>query len=475
VRFISFHPVSSVAALWSNPHSAFSPGRQRVWAPGGKAFAPRAAVHDSRKDQGGRLERFALTSGELGSAGGQTLIAALLPVLLAPHAPSTFWIGAVIASEGVFALALPYLAGALSDSAPSQWGGRFGRRGRMLVASAPIMALALVLIAALDGFWRLSAAAVLYFFALHLYMGPLRALLTDATPEEDWGKIQGVMGATHIGGVGFGLVAGGLLYSIWAPLPFLVAAALVLVLTAVTLLAARRLGETGRRVAGHGGSNREPKNAGSNGARDQAIREFRFWRELAGESRTRRFLLGNILWNAGVEGIRPYIFLFATVALGITVATASLALAGFLAAAAVGSVVVGYFGDRWGRPRVLIVGAVIAGLAMMPGLFIRDLLPLILILIPAGFGAAALISLPYAVFEGMVGDEDVGRSTGAFYMSVGMARVIAPLAVGAAIDLARGVMPETEGYPAMWPVAGVLILAGALALHLAGRADDGAT
>jgi MFS family permease len=420
------------------------------------------------RDSGGRLERIALTSGELGSAGGQTLIAALLPVLLAPHAPSTFWIGAVIASEGVFALALPYLAGALSDSAPSKWGGVFGRRGRMLVLGAPIMALALVLIAALDGFWRLSAAAVMYFFALHLYMGPLRALLTDATPEEDWGKIQGIMGATHVGGVGFGLVAGGLLYSIWEPLPFLVAAGLVLVLTGVTLLAARRLGQTGV-DGGKGGADdgdEEP-----NGAREQAVREFRFWRELAREPQTRRFLMGNILWNAGVEGIRPYIFLFATVALGITVATASLAMAGFLAAAGLGSVLVGYFGDPWGRPRVLILGAVIAGVAMMPGLFIRDLLPLIIILIPAGFGAAALISLPYAVFEGMVGDEDVGRSTGAFYMSVGMARVIAPLVVGAAIDLARGAMPDTEGYPAMWPVAGALILAGAFALYLAGRAD----
>lgn len=431
-------------------------------------------THAKENTSGGRLYRYALTSGELGSAGGQTLIAALLPVLLAPHAPSTFWIGVVIASEGVFALALPYVAGALSDSAPGQWGGMFGRRGRMLVLGAPLMALALVLIAALDGFWRLSGAAVMYFFSLHLYMGPLRALLTDATPEEDWGKIQGVMGATHVGGVGFGLVAGGLLYSIWEPLPFLVAAVLVLALTAVTLLAARRLGETihGEDDAGESAAAADDGSGGEqpDNAREQARREFRFWRELARQPETRRFLLGNILWNAGVEGIRPYIFLFATVALGITVATASLAMAGFLAAAGVGSVLVGYLGDRWGRRRVLILSALTAGIAMMPGLFVDNLLLLIIILIPAGLGAAGLISLPYAVFEGMVGEEDVGRSTGAFYMSVGMSRVIAPLVVGAAIDLASGFMPDTEGYPAMWPMAGSLILAGAFALYLAGKA-----
>jgi MFS family permease len=424
-----------------------------------------------------RAKQYALTSGELGSAGGQTLIAALLPVLLAPHAPSTFLIGAVIASEGLFALTLPYVAGALSDSAPRRFGGILGRRGRLLAAAAPGMALGLVLIAAFDGFWPLAGAAVLYFFSLHMFSGPLRALLTDATPETEWGSVQGVMGATHIAGVGFGLVAGGLLYSIWEPLPFVVGAVLVLGLTLVTLLAAWSLGEAGRAAvrdgsgSGDGGEERDGDEERS--VRGRLKREAAFWRELGGRRDTRRFLMGNILWNAGVEGIRPYIFLFATVALGITVATASLAMAGFLAAAGIGSILIGHLGDRYGRPRILVLGAIIAGVAMMPGLVVRDLWALIIILVPAGLGAAALISLPYAVFEGMLKDNgDVGRSTGAFYMSVGVARLGAPLLIGAAIDMARTWMPETEGYPVMWPVAGALILLGAIALHLARRASD---
>jgi MFS family permease len=366
------------------------------------------------------------------------------------------------------------VAGALTDSVPQRYGGMFGRRGRLLALAAPGMALGLVLIAALDGFLPLAGAAVLYFFALHLYTGPLRALLTDATPEQKWGSIQGVMGATHIGGVAFGLVGGGLLYSLWEPLPFLVAAALVLGLTTVTLLAARSLGEAGKEAGSDGsdgaGSEGSDEDGGGD-AREYGFRqELRFWGDLIRRPDTRRFLAGNILWNAGVEGIRPYLFLFATVALGITVGVASLAMIGFLVAAGVGSVLVGRFGDRFGRPRVLILGALLAGGAMLPGLFVRDLLPLIILLIPAGLGAAALVSLPYAVFEEMVDDEDVGRSTGAFFMSVGVARVLAPLLVGAAIDIAGSWMPETEGFPVMWPVAGALILMGALALHLARRA-----
>jgi MFS family permease len=438
-------------------------------------------VSDSEKQAPAtRAKQYALTSGELGSAGGQTLIAALLPVLLAPHAPSTFLIGAVIASEGFFALTMPYLAGAVSDSAPRRLGGIFGRRGRLLVMAAPAMAVGLVLIAALDGFWPLAGAAVLYFFALHMYTGPLRALLVDATPEAHWGEVQGVMGATHIAGVGFGLVAGGLLYSIWEPLPFVVGAVLVITLTAVTLAAAWGLGEAGRGAMKEGDDGEDEGDDGDGGdgdGEDHAIgspdlkRELAFWKELWQERETRWFLLGNILWNGGVEGIRPYIFLFATVALGITVATASLAMGGFLAAAGIGSILVGHFGDRFGRSRVLVLGAIVAGLAMIPGLFVRDLWALIIILIPAGFGAAALISLPYAVFESLVSDDDVGRSTGAFYMSVGVARLSAPLLIGAAIDLAHNWMPDTEGYPIMWPVAGALILLGALSLHHA-RSDD---
>jgi MFS family permease len=420
---------------------------------------------------GSRFERYALTSGELGSAGGQTLIAALLPVLLAPHAPSTFWIGAVIASEGMFALALPYAAGAVSDSAPPRYGAMFGRRGRLLALAAPAMATGLLLIAALDGFFPLAGAAVLFFAALHLYSGPIRALLIDATPQRNWGSVQGVLGATHVGGVAFGLVAGGLLYSVWQPLPFIVAAGLVLVTTTVTLMAARRLGQSEDGVEDDGDGDGEDDGE-DDGEENQyrAGQELQFWRSLATRPDARRFLIANTLWNAGVEGIRPYIFLFATVALGITVATASLAMIGFMAAAGIGSILVGHFGDRFGRAKLLAMGAVVAGLAMMPGLFVRDLLSLIVLLVPAGFGAAALISLPYAVFEEMVEEKDVGRTTGAFYMSVGVARLVAPLLVGAAIDLGRTWMPETEGYPVMWPVAGTLILAGVVLLQLSRRA-----
>jgi maltose/moltooligosaccharide transporter len=399
------------------------------------------------------IRRYSMPAGEMGAAGGQTLIAALLPVLLAPHAPSTFWIGAVIGSEGLFALTLPYVGGAFTDSVRTRFSGAFGRRGLLLAIAAPPMALALVLLPFRDSFWTLAGAAVVYFMALHLYSAPLRALLLDVTPKERWGSVQGALGALHLAGVAFGLVAGGLLFSIWEPLPFLVGGGLIVVMTATTLIAVRKPAQEDE------AQRDDDDNEWS--ARD----ELDFWKDMVRRRETRTILLANVFWAGGTEGIRPYIFLFATVVLGIAVQTASLAMLGFLVAAALGSVAAGRLGDRIGRERMLLIGSVLAGGAMLPGFFVRDLLPLMILLVPAGFGAAALVSLPYPVFEEIAGDGDTGRSTGAFYASIGIARVLAPLLVGAAIDVAAAWLPEEEGYPIMWPMAGMLVLTGAVLLQ----------
>src|SRR5207237_3733191 len=103
-----------------------------------------------------RLGEYALTSGTLGSTGGQTLMVAVLPVLLAQYTRSAMWIGFAVGGEGVFALIVPYWIGFLSDHLPGPLARRFGRRTFFLLLMAPVMALSLGIAPFLHGYWPLA-------------------------------------------------------------------------------------------------------------------------------------------------------------------------------------------------------------------------------------------------------------------------------------------------------------------------------
>lgn len=411
------------------------------------------------------LREYGLTTGSLGAASGQTLMVAVLPLLLVDYAPSAVWIGGVIAGEGAFAIAVPYVVGVLSDTLPPSLTRRFGRRTFFLLLASPVMAAAVAIAPFTRSFWLMAGAAFVSFAALHTFLTPLRALVIDTVPRERWGRVQGVLGAFHAGGLGYGLVAGGLLFALWPPLPFLLGAALILTTTAVTYFATPA-GSREYLVP----SEHERKHR----VEGRLHREIEFWRDLLRRGGVRWFLVANALWTGAVDGIRPYVFLFAMVVLGVTVAEASLVLTVLLAGVAVGSILLGRLGDRYGRPRLLLASALLTGAAMSFGVLVRTVPSAILVLLPAGLGAAALIALPYPVFASLAHSETVGRYTAVYTLSVGFARIGAPIIVGAAIDLGTPLMPEVEGFPLMWAIAGLFGLLSAFALWRADVSAGGA-
>src|SRR5690606_26542963 len=91
-------------------------------APGGESGADAHLDQDQRvtAERLRKLRQHGLTVGTLGSTAGQTVMVALLPILLAEYAPSAVWIGFAIGGEGVFALLVPYWIGALSDHLPQR-------------------------------------------------------------------------------------------------------------------------------------------------------------------------------------------------------------------------------------------------------------------------------------------------------------------------------------------------------------------
>lgn len=390
------------------------------------------------------IREYGLTAGTLGSTTGQTMMVALLPILLARYTDSAILIGFAIGGEGIVAIMVPYWIGAWSDHLPEAVVRRYGRRTFFLLLTAPLLAASVALAPFVHGFWALAGVALVFFVALHGYLAPLWALMVDEVPQRRRGRVQGVRGALHSIGLAMGLVVGGLLFSIWHPLPFLLAAALILVTTAITYQAAPRT-----QSPGHEGD---------------ASDVIKVWRRLKGRPAVSWMLLANGLWSSGVDGIRPYIFLFATVVLGINVAQTSLLLMVIVAGLGIGALILGRLGDRFGHARLLAVGVSGTGIAMLLGFWVRDVPGAVTLLLFAGLGAATLISLAYPLFASLIGNGGVGRDTGLYIVTTGFGRIVAPVLIGAAIDIGRATMPETRGYPFMWPIAGALMLLGLLAL-----------
>jgi len=396
------------------------------------------------------LKEYGITAGTLGSTSAQTVMVAVLPVLLARYARSAVWIGFAVGGEGIFALLVPYWIGYLSDHLPGKLAARFGRRTFFLLVTAPVMAASMAVAPFLRGYWLIAGAALVFFAALHGYLTPLWALMVDEVPNERRGRVQGIRGVLHSAGIGYGLVASGLLYSIWHPLPFLLGSVLVLSMTWITLRAAPPDPAEAR-------PHKEVPGFGA------------LWKDIRQRPAVPWFLFSNALWTGAVDGIRPYFFLFAVAVIGITVAQASLVLILLVVGLALGSYVVGRLGDRYDRRRLLQAGAAITGVAMLGGVFVRTLPGAVALMLVAGVGAAALIALPYPLFTSLIGEQAVGRYTGLYVVSISLGRIVAPMAVGAAIDMGAHVYPQLKGYPFMWPMAGLLTVAGAAALGMSGR------
>ncbi|HSH46374.1 MAG TPA: MFS transporter, partial [Longimicrobiales bacterium] len=221
------------------------------------------------------VREYGITAGTLGSTAGQTMMVVLLPLLLSRYTDSAALIGFAVGGEGIVAVLVPYWIGAWSDHLPRAVAERFGRRTFFLLLTAPIMAAAVGIAPFLEGFWPIALAALVFFLALHGYLAPLWALMVDEVPASRHGRVQGVRGALHSVGLAFGLVAGGLLFALWEPLPFLTAAGLILAMTAITYFSSPRTW-----TPGHEGDRPEL---------------LRLWRRLRGRPAVSWMLTANIV------------------------------------------------------------------------------------------------------------------------------------------------------------------------------------
>ena len=379
--------------------------------------------------------------GAFGLAFALTVTAAYLPPLLGRFTGSTTLIALVLAAEGVFALALPVVIGPWSDTFHTPLGRR---RPFMLVAIGP-MAFCLALLAFMPSFWTTALLVFAFFFAYYVYEPPYRGLYPDLVPEEHYGASQGVQHLLRGVALGTALVGGGLLFHVWEPWPFLVAAVVTAVACAAPVALVREDGGHGRVFRG--------------------VRSYlaTSWGLLRAQRDVRRFLLANAAWEGTFAAARTFVVLYVLVGLGEELPLASLVLGTVAGGYLVAALVAGPVSRRAGLARVILPASVLYGLGFLAGGLATDWQPWYLVAIfLVAIAGGLVMTLAWGLLFTLMPDDARGGVAGLATTTKGLGLIVGPLAAGAAIDLL--------GYRALWPVCGVLVLLSVpLVLSLARR------
>lgn len=379
----------------------------------------------------------------LGFALTITVVASYLPVVVSGFTGSTAAIGLLIGAEGIVALTLPIVVGARSDRLETRIGGRLP----FLLAGIPVTVAAIVLLGFVGSFAAATIVVVLFFAAYYVAFEPYRALYPDLIEEDAAGRAQSAQAVARGLGTGLALVGGGLLLAVAQWVPFVAAAVVLAVSTAVFTRVLMRRSDVGRQ-----------RTEGTVHARE-ALGELR--RIVRDRPTLRRYFVANALWEAALAGIKTFVVLYVTVGMGLSLT----ATAGVIGVAAVfvllGAATAGKLADRFGGIRVVQVATVVYGVPMAVPFLLQEPIAILAAMPFIATSAGALMALPYALLIPMMPSAQHGLLTGFYSASRGVGIMLGPILAGLAIEVSRAVGAPfgTDGYSSMWLVVGVLLIA----------------
>jgi MFS family permease len=369
------------------------------------------------------------------------------PLLLGESTSSSSAVGLAIGGEGVFALFLPIVVGALSDRTST----RLGARLPYAIFATPLLVFPLAILPFAHTYAQTVALVSLFFVGYFVYYPPYQALFAELVPASHQGRAQGAQGVMRGLGLGAALVGGGLLLSVWTPLPFALAG-LGFALATVALV--REVGGTTRVAV----AEREHSTAPG------LLRLVRERPEL------RAFVVANALWELSFMGLKTFIVLYVVKGLGDSVGTASAVIGVVAGAYVVASAVAGRVADRVGVFRVMRIALWIYGLGLLVGAGASSLGPLLVGLPFVALAGAVVMTLPYGLLVQMTPAGAEGATSGLFGFSRALGAILGPIVVGLTIDLLGGLFPGTNGYGAMWlALAAPILLSLRLMPALAGE------
>jgi MFS family permease len=358
------------------------------------------------------------------------------------HSPAK--VGLLIGGEGAFALAVPLISGALSDRMPADTPA--GRRLPFVIVGAPLAAAGLVLLPFVGNYQLAGVTILMFFVGYYLYYPPYRAIYADILPRRLFARAQSAQAVQRGLGLGVALISGGLLLTVWTPLPFVLGAA---VLGAATLALKPVL--------------RLQKNCAGEVAEEEAGASAR---ELFLHNRKMQaFAVANMLWEFSLAGLKTFIVLYITIGLGKSSAMASAFIAIVAVAYVVGAPIAGRLSDRYGLVPVMSWSAAAYGTALCLGAIPTTADPMTIILPVGALAGAILMTLPQALAFTIAPDAGQGAAAGLVDFSRGVGVVLGPVVVGAAVANSGSLFAATNGYAIMWPTIGIPVLLSLLLLR----------
>ena len=369
-----------------------------------------------------------------------TTVTSYMPVLARQFTGSTAVIGVIVGAEGFLALWLPLTVGSWSDRLRTPIGGRLP----FVLAGTPLVVLALSVMGFVRSLPAMAVAVFVFFVGYVLAYEPYRALYPDAVPDAEAARSQGAQGLGQGIGTGLALVGGGLLLALAKPAPFIAAAVIVPL----------AIGFFAHHLRRHG----IPKQSYDR-ARDirGAARDLR--EMISGHPALRNFLIANAFWELSLSALKTFVVLYITTAVGLTIGGAAGVLGGAILVVMVASVAAGKLGDRFGKIRIMQIALPFYGIGLLIPFFTHATILLAPVIIVVAFGGGLIMTLPYAILMPLMPDGEHGSLTGFYSLSRGIGTMLGPLCAGGAIEASKGLLPSTQGYPAMWLVSSAAILA----------------
>ena len=366
---------------------------------------------------------------------GISVLTTYAPLLLGEATSSAGAIGLAIGAEGAFALFLPLVVGPLSDRTRT----RFGRRIPYALVGAPLLVAPLVILPFAHGYAETVALVSLFFVGYFVYYPPYQALFAELVPSSHQGRAQGWQGVMRGLGLGAALVGGGLLLTVWTPLPFVLAAGAVVLATVVLVREVR-----GRELLAVASASPVPGPG-----------VFRLIRE---RPDVRAFVAANALWELSFMGLQTFIVLFVVKGLGESVGTASAVIGVVAGAYVVASFGAGRLADSLGLHRLMHASLWVYGVGLLVGAGFSSLGPLLVGLPLVALAGAVVMTLPYGMLVQMSPAGAEGALSGLFGFSRALGAILGPIVVGVSIDVLQPLFPATNGYGAMWIAIGMPIL-----------------